>query len=304
MSIKRLVLGLLVFLAFPALAVSSNPGAMDQQKQPGWLGVWVGPVPPSLKAQLAPHTPDGEGLMVERVEPQSPAAQAGIAPFDVLLSYNGQKLYNAEQLSSLVYYSPAGTTAEIQVIQQGQVKTLKPQISSAKKRTLAQTYRQPPYPARPPYPQRIPPLQKIPDPAMAWDMFETVEVKTLPDGRYRAKVSFKDQSDEIKTFTFEGKKHEIIEQIEQLKELPDAKKQALLQALNLKPGRLPDLKHFGLDNDFFDHPLFKRNPFDHPFFRDPYYFDRYGSDPWRGSRPAPPWQFHFYPDAPGWNQRQ
>ena len=314
------ILFIISTLSMSPLFAQEQPGpdstaAPPAIKQPGWLGVWVQPLPPELSAQLAHLIPSGQGLMVAQVENNSPAQQAGIQPFDVLVSFAGQKLYSPEQLSSLVSNFNADNKVELEIIHQGQLQTLNATLAANQKRTLARTHRhRPPYPVMPrhrPYP---PPLKTLPDDSSAWDKFESVEVKTLADGRYRAVVSFKDQTSETRTFTFEGKKYEIIQQIKELKELPEDKKRALLRALNLQPGRFPDYNQFDFTRDFFNAPLFNQRwfsqnlfnqyPFDQPFLRDPYYRDNYYSEPWGGRGYPPPWQLHIYPDRPGWNNQR
>ena len=309
----RIIVSIFLATSFLALSVnaqneSPNSATNPSIQPPAWLGIWVQPLPAPLKAQLSTLIEAEEGLMITRVERNSPADRLGLRHFDVLLSYNGQKLYSAEQLSSLVYHTPLDQKVTLRVIQQGQLNTLNTLLSQKKSRVLAQTQRQPPrypwnpyyQPLPPPVPKKVPPAEDL----TAWDLFESIEVKTLPDGRYRATVSFKDASDEIKTFTFEGKKLEIIRQIENLPELPAAKKQALLKALNMRPEMAFDLDRFGWGSDLFDSPIFGNNPFDHPFFnhpifKDPSFFNR--PLPPQGYLPAPyppPWQFHIYPDTP------
>ncbi len=303
-----LAIGFIISPGYAQLQAEPNDPQSSPTSAPAWLGIWVQTLSSPLRAQLSSLITSDEGLMITRVEPNSPAERAGLRQFDVLLSFNGQKLYSPEQLFSLVYHTPADESVNLQVIQQGQLQSLSTSLSPRKTRTLAQTRRQPPpyswrpyyQPPPPPVPKTVPPVQDM----TAWDLFESIEVKTLPDGRYQATVSFKDASEEVKTFTFEGKKSEIVAQIETLPELPAAKKQALLKALNMRPDMAFDLDRFGWDSDLFDSPLFGSNPFDHPFFnhpifKDPSYLNRPFAPP--GYVPAPyppPWQFHIYPKTP------
>lgn len=65
-----------------------------------FLGVTTRPVMPELTAQL--ELPRGVGLVVTFIEPDSPAAKAGLREHDVLHKLGDQLLINAEQLSVLV----------------------------------------------------------------------------------------------------------------------------------------------------------------------------------------------------------
>jgi len=65
-----------------------------------FLGVSGSPVMPALREQL--KLPKGVGLVVEHVEPKSPAEEAGIKQYDVLHKIGDQLLVNAHQLAVLV----------------------------------------------------------------------------------------------------------------------------------------------------------------------------------------------------------
>ena len=59
--------------------------------------------------------------MVAQVQPGSPAAQAGLHNFDILLSYDDQKLFSADQLSALVANDQPGRKVRLQVVHAGKV---------------------------------------------------------------------------------------------------------------------------------------------------------------------------------------
>lgn len=65
-----------------------------------WLGLECRPVPPSLRAQLG--LSEDEGLLVEQVLPDSPAAKAGIEQYDVLLKADGKPLSKIQDLIAAV----------------------------------------------------------------------------------------------------------------------------------------------------------------------------------------------------------
>jgi len=65
-----------------------------------WLGLTASKPPAALRHQL--KLPDGTGLVVDFVQPKSPADQAGIKQYDLLTRLNEQVLVNPEQLAVLV----------------------------------------------------------------------------------------------------------------------------------------------------------------------------------------------------------
>jgi len=280
----------MVALQSPATQAAdvSNHNAQPTQtnaRHNGWLGVYIRPMPHALAVQLSNLMPAGEGILVAQVEPNSPAAKAGIQSNDILLSLNDQKLYSPAQLTRLVASSPVGSKVKIEVIRKGKVQIIDSEIG-ARDGQFAQAPRpnfRPPnamqQPPRMPHQHAMPhPVPKMQAPALAWDSFESVVVKTLPDGRYHAEVSYKDKGNNNKKFIFEGNKEEIVQQIQQQKDLPQDKRAALLDALNLKP----------LDNIMpFQAPWMQGNPFNDPFFKNRGFDEFLRHDPFFNQQGAP-----------------
>jgi len=97
------------------VAIADAAGAAAR-KVP-FIGVVTTPIAPAVRAQ----TDLGEdiGLSVESVAPDSPAAKAGLEPFDILAKYDDQLLCAAVQLSALVKRTGPGNTATLTVIRRG-----------------------------------------------------------------------------------------------------------------------------------------------------------------------------------------
>jgi hypothetical protein len=77
------------------------------RKEP-YLGVITEAVPESLAAHL---NLSGKGLLVARVQSDSPAEKAGIKQYDILLEFKGEKVGSPEQLKELVVKAKPGTDA-------------------------------------------------------------------------------------------------------------------------------------------------------------------------------------------------
>ncbi len=88
-----------------------------------FLGISTSEAPAVLRHQLK-LKPEGAGLVVDSVVPGSPAAKAGIQPYDVLQKVDDQIVFNAAQLTALVHSMKAGDQVKLRVIREGEVQTL------------------------------------------------------------------------------------------------------------------------------------------------------------------------------------
>jgi hypothetical protein len=67
---------------------------------PRRLGATFAPVPDAVREQI--DLPDGVGLLLDAIEPESAAAAAGLKRFDILTRFNDQIVCNADQLATLI----------------------------------------------------------------------------------------------------------------------------------------------------------------------------------------------------------
>ena len=86
-----------------------------------WVGICVSAAPPELQTQL--KLADGVGLVVQFVMPKSPAASAGLKPFDLLLKLDDQWLINPEQFSVLVRMHRSGDRVKLTFLREGSEQT-------------------------------------------------------------------------------------------------------------------------------------------------------------------------------------
>ena len=273
-----------VAFVLPVLSVNANPQSWtlannpkpQAQQQETWLGVSLTPLPEVLSRQLGDVIPTGQGVMIESVSQGSPAANAGIETFDIVLSMGDQKIYSAEQLSGLVRAAQSGSEVILNIVRQGTLKELPVTLGQhAVPTSVGRPWSHHPSMMHPPMQQRMmPPM--IPPPAvnkggnnssknLAWDSFESVQVQTLAGGKYRAEISYKDEKGKTKNFTFEGKREELEGLINKQEGLPQEKKQALLNALNMNSDAMFSQQQWGAN--FFNGPFFRNGFGNDPFFQ-------------------------------------
>jgi serine protease Do len=106
-------------------AVPSNSAVqvVNQLKQygetrRGWLGVHVQNVTEEIAQSLGLQEP--AGALVAKVSPDSPAADSGIQPSDVILKFDGQPIENMRDLPRAVAATPIGKNVPLELLRKGQ----------------------------------------------------------------------------------------------------------------------------------------------------------------------------------------
>ena len=120
----------------PQLSQQPHPPGMPGHHEPGmpghhekgpkvpvtYLGVDTSQVPTVVSEQLG--LAKGFGLVVDYVEPNSPAATAGVQQNDILKMLNDQILVEPSQLRKLLQTFPEGTDVTLTVLRKGQEQKL------------------------------------------------------------------------------------------------------------------------------------------------------------------------------------
>lgn len=93
-----------------------------RREKGAFIGVAVTRVPEAMREHL--KLPAGVGLLVEKVEPDSPAESAGLKPHDVLHKLNEQMLINEHQFRVLVRTFKPGDEVTLNVVRRGETRNI------------------------------------------------------------------------------------------------------------------------------------------------------------------------------------
>jgi serine protease Do len=88
----------------------------------GRIGVRIDQVSREVAESLGLGKP--QGALVRQVEPDSPAARAGVEPGDIIMRFNGKAIETASDLPRLVGSTKPGTRASLTVFRRGQTRDL------------------------------------------------------------------------------------------------------------------------------------------------------------------------------------
>ena len=111
-------------LAIPAELAKPVIDALRRGERPqrGYLGVGLQPVDEDIAGSLG--LPKDRGEIVRTVQPDTPAAKAGIQQGDVIVTVNGKAVNPDETVSYLIANTPVGSRIAVEVIRNGRRMTI------------------------------------------------------------------------------------------------------------------------------------------------------------------------------------
>ena len=102
----------------------------------GWIGIQMQPMTATLAK--AEGRPDADGVLVDRVEPDSPASRAKLQQGDVIIALNGAPVKGTREFALAVADTPTGSAAKLTVWRDGQDRKLEIVVGTqAAERTAA-----------------------------------------------------------------------------------------------------------------------------------------------------------------------
>jgi membrane-associated protease RseP (regulator of RpoE activity) len=98
-------------------ATAADGPAVENPKQSGFLGAILADVTKELADHLA--LKPGEGVSVNAVMPDGPAATAGLQPHDIITKVDGKAAGSPQELTALIGDSAPGTKVTLDIIRKG-----------------------------------------------------------------------------------------------------------------------------------------------------------------------------------------
>lgn len=248
-------LAVLMALSVPVAAIATTPDvtqpapttAVEQAGQGGYLGVVLQPVPPPLRAQLGGVLPAGQGVMVRDVADDSPAANAGLQPFDIIVAYDDQKLFSADQLANLVRSDAPNKGVSLQLVRGGAAAKLDVTLGKSAEDDNENAQAQLPWPPMWRHPMgpyshpSVPPEQAQ---SGNWESFDSLSLEKRDDGSYQASIQYLDANGQLSKRQFTGSRDEIRDQVKQQNDVPAFERGQLLDALSARDDIGPHMGPF------------------------------------------------------------
>jgi membrane-associated protease RseP (regulator of RpoE activity) len=227
----------------PVLAADTPAATSQAQAQPSvqpvraYLGVTIDRLPDPVRAQLPGTIPREQGILVEQVMNGSPAAKAGLQPFDILLQYNDQKLFSPEQFTRLVGSDSSGHPVKLTIVRGGSISTLDVTLGETppmESMNRLPGYQPPPLPRIHPRHFGAPGQPALQGSEETWESFDSLSLDKLSGDKYKAVIGYLTQDGTHKRLEFQGSRDEIRQQILAQKDLPATERDQLLDALTAR----------------------------------------------------------------------
>ena len=119
-----------------------------------YLGLYCMDVDPEIAKSA--NLKEERGVLVTKVDPDSPAARAGLQEKDVILGYNGQRVEGTAHFIRLVSETPVGRKVTLGVSRNGAMQTLTAQIGARPMQSNQDLLLEPLMPAAPATPSMPP----------------------------------------------------------------------------------------------------------------------------------------------------
>lgn len=108
----------------------------------GWIGVSIQPLDDDIARSLG--LDEARGALVASIVPDGPAARAGLQQGDVILTFDGARIEDSRDLTQRVGATPIGRNSRVEILRQGQRRTLTLRLSERPSEQQLASNNQPP----------------------------------------------------------------------------------------------------------------------------------------------------------------
>ncbi len=143
----RLCTALVTVAALAAHAISAEPPSQGSgsAEQGTYLGVLFSTIPPVVYAQV-PGLQRENGVLVNFVLPDSPAAQAGLQRYDILLQYDDTQIKDCDHFAELIRSDSPKRSVKLTFLRGGKEQTVQATLVLGPALKVTQTNKDPDVP--------------------------------------------------------------------------------------------------------------------------------------------------------------
>lgn len=200
-----------------------------------YLGLMIEDLHPAIATHLPGIRSTGQGVLVQQVSADSPAAKAGIQEHDILITYGDQKLFNHEQLLKLVASDQPGAEIELRLIRQGKEETLKVKLDSRPANWFGPRFMDEPIrrPLRFGWRRGQARFGPAVNPRASWNQIDSITIKRLEKSRFHASLGHFNNEGKLEMHEYEGTREELSKLIDADDDLKANERYHLFRSLDI-----------------------------------------------------------------------
>jgi PDZ domain len=241
---KRLLLTILLS-GSTTLLLAAQPAAQAGKTKDGssattpaskqtYLGLTAEALSPAMSSQLPGIVPLGQGVLVGNVAKGSPAANAGLQAYDILLSFGDQKLFSPEQLAKLIHGDRPNHEIAMTFARGGKLMSAKVTLGETERPMTSEADRVFRFfPEGQHVQQMFKDFESANKDDSGWESFDGMKLSRLDDKHWKAEIEYRSKDGKKDAKSFSGTREEIRKDIDAQKDLPVNERRHLLRALNL-----------------------------------------------------------------------
>jgi len=125
----------LLMLTLALIVMTTTAIAKDDEH--GYLGVMLQNITSSMSKAL--QLDEDEGVMIDKVVADGPAAEAGLEDGDIILNFNGKNIDSFETLTKAVRATSAGDLVDVEILHNGTRQTAQIKMGEGKSKSFSYT---------------------------------------------------------------------------------------------------------------------------------------------------------------------
>jgi hypothetical protein len=176
---------------------------------PVYLGIDVDWLRPGLGVQTGGLLGPNQGVIVENVDPDSPAARGGLQQYDILATLDGQKLSSPDQFAALLSGPRNSRFINFGIVRGGKPLNVVVAVESATPPLPAGVAN----PAGPPT-NVLPPVAPVEVTSSDFGQFDSMTIRKTGPNRYHVSADYLDRSGFPKKHQFDARSDEVIRAVE------------------------------------------------------------------------------------------
>ncbi len=233
-KLHRLLLAVASILMVSSIQAEQLMFPPEEEPTPGYLGITVDKVPPSIWTLYPDEVAAGiQGLVVTGLSDQSPAAYYGVKLYDILVAYDGHSIVDPDKFIDKVKGDLPGRVVRFELLRKGEHLTVPVTIGEQYTKQTVSPIAQVPQMQQQASPQdrQMQNSYAAKEKTQSDTNFDGLAIRKISGDIYDASIGFNAWDGTRQRRSYKGTREQILHQVLNAQDLPPEVRQQLLFAI-------------------------------------------------------------------------